>query len=135
MCESCRLSIRFADSFAFITAQGHVCTEVILNHNTLYWRRDKRKTKTKRDGESSPSNKKKAVIKNYKTPIREIPAFLGEKVTQKQRSRKNVFITAVFTGSIPKCIQLQKFNHLIQNYQAKMFNFAHASSRQLSLKL
>ena len=33
----------------------------------------------------------------------------------------------IFTGSKPKGIQMQKFNRLIKNRQAKMFNFPDAS--------
>ena len=64
---------------------------------------------------SSPSDKKKAEIKNYQTPIEGIPVVPAEKSYSKAASlHKNVFNTVIFTDSIPKGMQMQKFNHLIK---------------------
>ena len=72
---------------------------------------------------------KKPEIKNYQAPIEGIPVVPTEKSYSKAgSSHKNVFNTIVFTDSIPKGMHMQKFNCLIKNRQAKLFNFPGASS-------
>ena len=81
--------------------------------------------------EPPPSGNKTTEIKNYQTPIEEVPVVPGEKSYSKAiRSHSSVFNTILFTGSIPKGIQMHKFNRLIKNRLAKMFNFPGASSHQ-----
>ena len=64
---------------------------------------------------SSPSDQKRAAIKNYQAPIEEIPVVPSEKSYAKQQVciKTNVFNTVIFTDSIPKSIQMQKFNYRI----------------------
>ena len=82
--------------------------------------------------EQSPSDKNKSVIKGYQTPIERIPVVPGEKSYSKATGlNKNVFNTVIFTDSIPKGMQMQKFSRLIKNRRAKIFNFPSASSQQI----
>ena len=65
-------------------------------------------------------------------PIERIPLVPGEKSYSKATcSHKNVFNIVIFTDSIPKGIQMQKFNCLIKNPRAKVFNFPGALFHQL----
>ena len=77
----------------------------------------------------SPSDKKSAEIKHYETPIKRTPVVPAEKsYSEAASSHKKVFNIVIFTDSVPKGMQMQKFNRLIKNRQAKMFNFPGASS-------
>ena len=121
--------------FTFITAPDRVCTELIklsgidFKSHSLTIEETLVKPKVK---EPSPSGNKTTEIKNYQTPFAEVPVVPGEKSYSKATSSHNsVFNITVFTDSIPKGIQLHKFNRLIKNRKAKMFNFAGASSHQL----
>ena len=122
-------------SFAFITAPDHACTELIkLNAIDFKSHRlniEEALVKSKIT-KSSPLGNKTTAIENYQTPIEEVPVVSSEKSYSKAiRSHNSVFNTIIFTGSIPKGIQMQNFNRLIKNHQAKMFNFPGASSHQL----
>ena len=101
--------------FAFITVPDHVCTELIkLNGIDFKWHCftiEEALVKPKIT-EPSPTGKKTTVIKNYQTPIEEVPVVLYSKAT---RSHNSVFNTIIFTDSIPKDIQMQKINRSIKN--------------------
>ena len=121
--------------FTFITAPDHVCTELIklngIDFKSYRLTIEEALVKPKIT-KSSPSGNKINAIRNYQTPIEEVPVVPGQKSNSKAtRSHNSVFNTIIFTDSIPKGIQMQKFNHLIKNLQAKMFNFPGASSHQL----
>ena len=61
--------------------------------------------------------------------IEEIPEVPGEKSYSKAtRSHKNVFNAVIFTDSISKGMQMQRFNRQIKVREAKTFNFPGASS-------
>ena len=61
--------------------------------------------------------------------IEEIPEAPNEKSYSKAtRSHKNVFNAVIFTDSILKGIQMQRFNRLIKVREAKTFNLPGASS-------
>ena len=82
--------------------------------------------------EPPPSGNKTTEIKNHQAPIEEVPVVPVEKSYSKAtRSHNSVFNTIIFTDSIPKAIQMHKFNRLIKNSQAKMFSFPGESSHQL----
>ena len=121
--------------FAFITAPDHVCTELIklngidFKSHSLAIEEALVKPKVK---EPSPPGNKTTEIKNYQTSFEEVPVVPGEKSYSKAtRLQKSVFNIIIFTDSIPKGIQMHKFNRLIKNRKAKMFNFPGASSHQL----
>ena len=121
--------------FAFITAPDHVCTELIklngidFKSHRLAIEEALVKPKVK---EPSPPGIKTTEIKNYQTSFEEVPVVPGEKSYSIATSSQNsVFNTIPFTDSIPKGIQMHKFNRLIKNRKAKMFNFPGASSHQL----
>ena len=120
---------------AFITAPDHVCIESIklngidFKSHRLNIEEAQVKLKLK---ESSPSRNKTTETKNYQTPFEEVPVVPSEKSHSKAtRSHNSVFNTTIFTDTIPKGIQMHKFNSLIKNRKAKMFNFPGALSRQL----
>ena len=121
--------------FAFITAPDHVCTKLIklngINFKSHHFTTEEALVKPK-GKESPPLGNKTTEIKNYQTPIEEIPVVPGEKNYSKAiRLHNSVFNTIIFTESIPKGIQMHKFNRLIKNRQAEMFSFPGASSHQL----
>ena len=114
--------------FAFITAPDDVCTKLIKLNGIDF----KSHHLTIEEKEPSSSRNKTIGIKNYQTPFEEVPVVPGEKSYSKATSSQNsVFNTITFTDSVPKGIQMHKFNRLIKNRKAKMFNFPGASSHQL----
>ena len=113
----------------------HVCTELIklngidFKSHRLTIEEALAKPKVK---EPPPSGNKTTEIKNHQAPIEEVPVVPVEKSYSKAtRSHNSVFNNIIFTDSIPKAIQMHKFNRLIKNRQAKMFSFHGASSHQL----
>ena len=120
---------------AFITAPDHVCIESIklngidFKSHRLNIEEAQVKLKLK---ESSPSRNKTTETKNYQTPFEEVPVVPSEKSHSKTtKSHNSLFNTTIFTDTIPKGIPMHKFNSLIKNRKAKMFNFPGALSRQL----
>ena len=106
--ENCCVKIVLSKSglskgFAFITAPDYVCTELIKSNGTDF--KSHRltieevlvKPKVK---EPPPSGNKTTEIKNYQTPIEEVPVVLvvpGEKsYSEAKRSHNNVFNTIIF---------------------------------------
>ena len=137
--KNCCVKIVFSKSglsrgFAFITTSDPVCTELIklngidFKSHRLSIEEALAKPKVK---EPASSGNKTTEIKNYQTPIEEVPVVPGEKSYSKATRSHNVFNTIIFTDGIPKGVQMHKFNSLIKNRQAKMFSFPSASSHQL----
>ena len=94
--------------FAFITAPDHVCTKLIklngINFKSHHFTIEEALVKPKVK-ESPPLGNKTTKIKNYQTPIEEIPVVPGEKNYSKAiRLHNSVFNTIIFTESIPKGI-------------------------------
>ena len=63
--------------------------------------------------------------------MKKFEKFPVKKHSKATRSHNRVFSTIIFTDRIPKVIQMHKFNRLIKNRKAKMFNFPGASPHQL----
>ena len=126
--ENCCVKIVLSKSglsrgFAFITAPVHVCTEliklngIVFKSHRLTIEEALVKPKVK---EQPPSGNKTTEIKNYQTPVEEVPVVPSEKSYSKAtRSHNNVFNTIIFTDSIPKGIQMHKFNRLIKKSSSK----------------
>ena len=113
--------------FAFITARDDVCTELIklngigFKSHRLTIEEALVKPKVK---EPSPSGNKTTEIKNYQRPFEEVPVVPGEKSYSKAtRSQNSVFNTIIFTDSIPKGVQMHKFNLVIKNVKQKCLTF------------